>query len=328
MVDTATFTAWDQKTQVAALEQLGRDALRQFGIKPVKVSPLDHGENTTFCVEAAEGKFNLRISRPGYMSTSNIWSEINLLAALRDGGFRVPNPWQDRLVTAAHPNVPEPRDCVLLGWLEGEMHKGDPPMSVSEARSLGRLMARLHDFFRTWPIPPDFDRHELHGWASDRVTPRAFDAPSDGFPEELRLYFRDQEEQDRELLLSLPRAPDTYGLIHADLHVGNVLFLPDEINLIDFDDCGWGFYMYEFAAALAYETRRDDYPQVRYALFDGYASAGHLPPDCERLLVPFLRLRLCGVMQWMLSRTDNPELRGYAPTFGARMAARMQTWAD
>ncbi|MGH3180093.1 MAG: phosphotransferase [Streptosporangiaceae bacterium] len=31
------------------------------------------------------------------------------------------------------------------------------------------------------------------------------------------------------------------GLIHAGLHLGNALFWRDEVRVIDFDDCGFGY---------------------------------------------------------------------------------------
>ena len=35
-----------------------------------------------------------------------------------------------------------------------------------------------------------------------------------------------------------------FGLIHADLRLANLLIYGDEIKVIDFDDCGFGwFYM-------------------------------------------------------------------------------------
>ena len=40
------------------------------------------------------------------------------------------------------------------------------------------------------------------------------------------------------------------GLIHADLHYENFLFHDGVARAIDFDDCGWGFYLYDVAVTL------------------------------------------------------------------------------
>ena len=44
--------------------------------------------------------------------------------------------------------------------------------------------------------------------------------------------------------------PDTFGLIHADIHQKNYLFCDGQLRLIDFDDSGWGHYLYDFAVTL------------------------------------------------------------------------------
>lgn len=42
----------------------------------------------------------------------------------------------------------------------------------------------------------------------------------------------------------------TFGLIHADLHLDNVLFAGGEARPIDFDDCGLGHWLYDIAVTL------------------------------------------------------------------------------
>jgi Ser/Thr protein kinase RdoA (MazF antagonist) len=45
----------------------------------------------------------------------------------------------------------------------------------------------------------------------------------------------------------LGRAAPLWGLIHADLHRDNILLHHGEIGVIDFDDCGWGYYLFDLA---------------------------------------------------------------------------------
>lgn len=318
------FQELDFNGQVQALERLGRVALEEFGVAPTLIRPLDHAENTTYDVESAFGRFNLRISRPGYQSTANIRSEIALLSALRADGYPVPAPWQDRIVTAAHPDVPEPRDCVLLGWLDGEMRTGEVAASTEEMRRLGALMARLHAFTQTWSRPADFVRQQMHAWAWDPDQIRPIDQPVAGVSEAQRTLMQRIDDESRALILNLPQTPSTFGLIHADLHAGNVLYTPDGINIIDFDDTSFGFFYYDFAATLAYELRRPEFPAIRDAMFEGYTSVRPLPPDTEALLPAWLRARFVGVGQWFLSRTDNPAFRAEAPEWIQMICARIE----
>jgi Ser/Thr protein kinase RdoA (MazF antagonist) len=43
---------------------------------------------------------------------------------------------------------------------------------------------------------------------------------------------------------------DQFGLIHADLHLDNALFWRDDVRIIDFDDCGFGYWLYDIAVSL------------------------------------------------------------------------------
>ena len=103
--------------------------------------------------------------------------------------------------------------------------------------------------------------------------------------------------------------PERFGMIHADAILENVLRAGDDLWLIDFDDCGWGYRSYELGCAL-FPVRSDpDFSQIRSALVDGYGD-----PDEERLLDVFILLRALASCGWIVSRADedSPKHRHYA----------------
>jgi Ser/Thr protein kinase RdoA (MazF antagonist) len=322
MISTEEFAELSLDEQIRRLQQLGEVALNEFKIQPELIERLIHAENTTFKITAPQGRFNLRISRPGYQSTSNIQSEILFLKALRDAGFRVPMPWQDRLVPASHENVPESRNCVLFGWLQGEFSGG--VMTIDRAHKIGQVMARLHEFSREWTLPHGFDRQHLHKWAFEPRQRHPMDEPTPLAFEEDRLLMIEVDAEARTLLASLQTDPDWYGLIHSDLHLGNVLFEGDELNIIDFDDTGFGFWHYDFAAALAYPVGSDDFSSLQEAMLDGYLQIRSLPPQTSRLMSPFLQLRLNTICKWVVSRADNPHFRETGADFVHRLCTRIR----
>jgi len=321
MTNTAEFNALSQEEQIGRLERLGRTALAEFGVVPTGIESLVHAENTTFRVDSEAGRYCLRISRPGYQSSENVRSEIALLSDLSAAGFRVPRPHQSRVVSARVPEVPEARDCVLFGWMEGEFRKSDS-MTGADARLVGAAMARQHAFTRDWVCPSGFKRQETHAWAFGERAPMLTDQPHPALTEEDRALLLEVDAEARALLNALPRDPSRFGLIHADMHAGNVLFEDDHVNVIDWDDTGWAFLYYDFASALAYESDRPEYAEVRDGMLEGYASVIPLPPDCEKLIAPFIRLRIAGVANWVLERSDNPMIRERAPEWLA-MFGRM-----
>lgn len=305
------FTGLSQDEQIEGLRHLGLVALREFEVTPSEIRPLVHFENTTFNVNSPQGEFNLRISRPGTQNLQTLESEIHFLTALRESGFRVPTPYQDRIVTAEHPSVPEPRNVALLGWMDGEFLRDH--FSPVEAKLIGRFMAELHEFVGTWTPPAGFQRHHLRDWALEPRPTYRIDEPIEGFPEEDRMLILEIDEEIRAMHASLPRTAENYGLIHSDLHVGNVLLEGDHINVIDFDDTGYDFFYYDFAAALAFHLSEPHFFELQAAMLAGYQEVRPLPPNTVELLEPFLRIRVGGVSQWILGRVDNPKLREEGP---------------
>ena len=84
-------------------------------------------------------------------------------------------------------------------------------------------------------------------------------------------------------MTQLGSSADTVGLIHADLHLDNALFCHDDVKVIDFDDCGFGYWLYDIAVALWELRHRHDYVQFRDALVEGYTQYRPPPGDLAHL---------------------------------------------
>jgi Ser/Thr protein kinase RdoA (MazF antagonist) len=73
----------------------------------------------------------------------------------------------------------------------------------------------------------------------------------------------------------LGKSREVYGLIHADLGVdANVLFHTGKARPIDFDDSGYGYWIFDLAVILTsdMEVFKDITPEMRAALLEGYAE--------------------------------------------------------
>jgi Ser/Thr protein kinase RdoA (MazF antagonist) len=78
-------------------------------------------------------------------------------------------------------------------------------------------------------------------------------------------------------MAALGEGPDQFTLIHADLHLDNALFHRGEVQVIDFDDCGHGYLVYDLAVALWELRHRPDYQAFQDAMLAGYGSVRPLP---------------------------------------------------
>ena len=314
MISPQEFAALTYEEQTARLRVLGEIALLQLDLEWEEMKLLAHFENTSFYIRTTGGEqFNLRISRPGQQTKTTLQSEIDLLDALRTAGFRVPEPFRNQVVDVECDEVPEVRHVVLFRWMHGEFLRDK--LTPSEAPLIGQVMARLHEFTERWQRPANFERSDLHAWALTERKPSRIDRAIEGLPEEDRLFLLDLEKQGRDLIQSLPRTPATFGLIHSDLHVGNLLLENGHLNVIDFDDAGFGFLYYDFGAALGFHLLDPLYVPIRDAILSGYEEVRPLPPNTGELLDAFVNVRMNGVSRWIMDRVDNPMLKEIGPSW-------------
>jgi Ser/Thr protein kinase RdoA (MazF antagonist) len=311
-------------------------ALAAYPLADPRLRFVAHGENTTFQVSAraddgAVERFLLRVHRPvrhGRFIDSDaaIAAELRWLAALRaETDLLVPQPLFTRdgelTTTASAPGVRRPRTCSILRWMDGRRYTGSPrPVYL---RRLGSAMARLHDHADTWPRPEGFVRiqWDWDTFFGDTMQYGGVNAAQvwDLLPDELRRRFDRVAVTARRAMTQLGDGPDAVGLIHADLHLDNALFAGDEVKLIDFDDCGIGYRIYDLAVALWELRHRADYEAFRAALLDGYTAHRPLPKEHIGYLDTFIAVREVAFGLWFVGTAQiNPVFRDRLPkTLGA-----------
>jgi Ser/Thr protein kinase RdoA (MazF antagonist) len=101
--------------------------------------------------------------------------------------------------------------------------------------------------------------------------------------------------------------PFACGLIHGDFHAGNWLFDRDRVGFIDFEDLGWGYFLYDVATALFAALARADYPAVADAFTRAYAGVLPLPEAIENELLVFQALRVVFLTNLAVTRNSVAE---------------------
>jgi Ser/Thr protein kinase RdoA (MazF antagonist) len=110
-------------------------------------------------------------------------------------------------------------------------------------------------------------------------------------------------------LSALGEGPDAFGLIHGDLHHRNVLFRKGGIGAIDFDDCGYGHWLYDLAVPLKVLQGHPAYSELRQGLLTGYRRRRPLPGDQEAHLETFMALRTVQDVLGMIKEKEHPAFR-------------------
>jgi Ser/Thr protein kinase RdoA (MazF antagonist) len=118
----------------------------------------------------------------------------------------------------------------------------------------------------------------------------------------------------RAALDRLPRTPDSFGMIHSDLHPANLIVDADRLTAIDFDDAAFGWFVSDLAAALVGCQDRDDFPALQAALVDGYRAQRPIAEATLALIPLFLLIRGLSLLGWMHQRPEVDWRQRFAET--------------
>src|SRR5690606_27414476 len=125
----------------------------------------------------------------------------------------------------------------------------------------------------------------------------------------------------RQRLAAYGRTTANFGLIHADMRLANLLVDGTEVTLIDFDDCGSCWLLYDLAASLSFIETRSDLDELIAAWRAGYEAERMLGPDDVAMIGPMIMLRRMALTAWIGSHGDTDLARRHAPRFAADTAA-------
>ncbi len=292
----------------------------------VKLSLINVAENETYLVQAHDFKAILRLHRIGYHSKLAIECELAWAAALTsDAGIITPHVIKDKngsmVQTLTMDGLP-PRHLVMFEFIEGE-HPSEEQDLAPSFENLGVLAAKTHLHSIAWQKPEPFERLV---WDLDAVFGKNAnwgdwrDAPN--VTPEISEVLEKVESKVIERLTAFGQSPDRYGLIHADMRLANLLIDNGNTRLIDFDDCGFGWFMYDFAAAISFIEDHPQIPALREAWVKGYRQHRAMSVEEEAEIDSFIMLRRLALLAWIGSHMEATEPQALAPDF-ARVSAKL-----
>jgi Ser/Thr protein kinase RdoA (MazF antagonist) len=283
------------------LQGLARAALDQQGIPVRRLRWMGQHTNDLFRCDTATGeRLVIRVCLPGGRRDDELDAELAWLAALaRDTGLTVPVA---RFSTrAAIAELPGGGRCIAFGWIQGRPCGYRPSRRL--VADLGRVIATLHRHAQGFRPPSGFTRPLLDirnltwagTWHADQLARRPVDPA-------VQRVLNKTAGQVEAVLARLGQDPASYGLVHADLDLDNVLDHHGQARPIDFDDASWGHYALDLAIAA------DSIPEVlRPVLLGGYRTVRPLPPGYEEHQAALLAARRLYLAIWHLAN-GLPEL--------------------
>jgi Ser/Thr protein kinase RdoA (MazF antagonist) len=274
-------------------------ALAHYGLDGATATLWNVSENHTYRVEHDGRAYALRVHRPGYRTARQIASELAWVDALRsDGAVETPAavraPGGDRVAALGTHNA------ILFDWLPGITPEPGGDDLVAGFTTLGAVSARMHAHARAWRRPPGFDRptwdHE-HSLGAAGHWGAWQDGLGIGREERAQLGRLDATIARR--LAAYGHGPERFGLVHADIRLANLLVDGDRVQVIDFDDSGFSWFMYDFATAVSFIEDHPRVPELQAAWVAGYRSVALLAAADETELATFVMLRRLLLVAWI-----------------------------
>lgn len=282
---------------------------------------INYSENHTFRFDGpGNSAFTLRVHRPDYQNNANIQSELAWLAALqRDTDLPIPEAIRGAdgafLQKFATPDG-RSRHAVLFRFIAGQEPSPDGNL-VGLFGVLGNYAARLHEHVIGWDMPAGFERQawtaatilDADGlWGDWRIAP--------GVEGEIRPLLDRVTAALWRRLSEYGLGRNRYGLIHADMRLGNLLVEGDAVSLIDFDDCGLCWFTYDFAAAISFHETHETIPALKAAWLDSYQAVRRLDAEDIAAIDSMVMLRRMALLAWIGSHIETnlaqTHLNGFA----------------
>jgi amicoumacin kinase len=241
-------------------EPIRDEAARRYGLSIDALSQLTAFENFVYEGENADGDVViLRISHSTRRTVDYTLGEVEFVRYLVAAGIPVVAP----ILSESGQFVERIADrdpghyfvATAFERADGIVFDDAPPLKdlywkAPLFRDLGRIFARLHNRAQTYKLSnPRFKRQEWHEYDVvdiDRFAPRE------------ETLVRERTAQIIARLEQLPRTPEHYGLIHADLHPHNFCFAEGKITAFDFDNCEYAWFVKDIAVLLFYVARGEE----------------------------------------------------------------------
>jgi Ser/Thr protein kinase RdoA (MazF antagonist) len=301
---------------------LARQALAAYGLETAQLEFIRQGDTISYRVISPAGDhYLLRLHIPITHSMgahgadyAAVSSELLWLDALcQDTDLVLPQPIRNRfgaLVTEVSlPEAGEKTHCTLLRWVDGDFYRRELETEDTSFQ-IGKIVAKLHNHASQWRIPEGFTRPDRDIPYFEKVLRGIQPAVEDG-----RIQSGDYAALETsvslliEQLRGISKERQSFGLMHADMHKGNLLIHQGQIRLIDFSFCAFGHFMFDLAICMS-DMKKELHP----SFLAGYQSLRPLPAGYPSLIEGLFVGSMVGTFSyWVPNPEAAPILRRKVP---------------
>lgn len=256
-------------------------AARRWQVDTGRMRHVRSSANHVFRFEREGEPYYLRLSPASERAPGRLVAELDFVEAVSAGGVPVARPVRSEANKRVETVVGEKESyyAVVFTGLQGEAWLEPDELTSAMYRSWGETVGRIHQISRHYRLPGA----RLPGWEARLAKARRWLASEPVIGAEL--------ERAAVWLEQLPRSDESYGLIHGDPELDNLVWDGEAFHVMDFDDAHYHHYTYDVALALEEVWEDEVAAGERTTWFlEGYQAV----PDTLRvdpaLLPRFLRL--------------------------------------
>lgn len=292
-----------------------------------KVSLLKYSENYNWLIESRDKKYVLRQCRPGYHTYEELNGELLWIEELR------------KTTDILMPDILENKDgnfltdidgyiCTMFSFLEGTTLRGiDGEKLLFYLGKIGEIAAKLHieSINRDNSI-----KLKRFSWNYDDLLGKSSRVGNwrqhSGLTERQKNCFEKAEKLIYEKLNAYGKGSEKYGLIHSDLNINNVLVEGEKVQIIDFDDCGYGWFLYDLSTTvLEYDT---EIMKKIEAWVHGYEKYRKFTEEDKEMIPTFIVMRKIVRIGWIASHMENDTVKKVAADYYEQTAEMAEKYIN
>ena len=262
-----------------------------YGFQVDKLVMLSGGfENKMFGFDVPDNRIVVRVTPPGHKTLAEVNAEMDWLAYLSEHDAPVV-----RVVPSQTTSLVETVDTdeglisvVCFEWAQGRMVTNED-FSPELFQTWGQAVGLLHRLTKDYK-PPSGTTGRIQWYDDEYLNRTLIPSEQEKVLERFDMlieYFKDR-----------PTSRDTFGLIHQDVHQDNLLLHGKRLTVLDFDDCVYGYFVFDIANALGFSIweKPDNMKNREFAdlyiknFMEGYQRENHLDESWEEDLPKALKL--------------------------------------
>lgn len=307
-------------------------ALHKYDLASAQVEWLAYTHNAVFEITHTDAKYSLRLSAKIDDTRQRWQSEAALLNHLHtQSDLIAPQPVAggDSAFYQAWAADPFAVQSLLFRFVAGK-NRTSETITVEDVHKIGEFLGHFHNSTSQFQPDNHFTRPSLDAdglFTNEGLYPLVEVSAQLFSPEQDRIMTA-VADQVRASMPQLGIEKSEFGLIHGDFLLHNILFHEGSVRALDFEYCGYGYYLYDLTPLLWQLKPHNDYAAFEQAIWTGYTNIRPLTDQHRELLETFIAGRQVASLRWVAANQHNPYYVGKVSKIIAQRVQELQGFLD